>query len=81
MRDRHRGNYYSTRIVLNAHCKVNEISIDLVATSSGMNFLEKGKQVIEIDSSSFLGGNGNRLGPMGYCVAGISSCSLATFAT
>jgi hypothetical protein len=24
---------------------------------------EKGKQVIEIDSPSFLGGNGNRLGP------------------
>ena len=77
----HRGNYYSTRIVLNAHCKVNGISIHLVATSSGLNFLEKGKQVIEIDSSSFLGGNGNRLGPMGYCMAGISSCFLATFAT
>src|SRR5687767_4342635 len=27
---------------------------------------EKGKQVIEIDSPSFLGGNGNRLGPMAY---------------
>lgn len=25
---------------------------------------EKGKQVVEIDSPSFLGGNGNRLGPM-----------------
>jgi hypothetical protein len=25
---------------------------------------EKGKQAIEIDSPSFLGGNGNRLGPM-----------------
>src|SRR4026207_1804432 len=42
---------------------------------------EKGKQVIEIDSPSFLGGNGNRLGPMAYCVAGISSCFIATFAT
>src|SRR6476619_3129756 len=42
---------------------------------------EKGKQVIEIDSPSFLGGNGNRLGPMAYCVAGIASCFIATFAT
>jgi uncharacterized OsmC-like protein len=40
---------------------------------------EKGKQVIEIDSPSFLGGNGNRLGPMAYCIAGITSCFLATF--
>jgi hypothetical protein len=27
---------------------------------------EKGKQVIEIDSPSFLGGNGNRLGPISF---------------
>jgi uncharacterized OsmC-like protein len=40
---------------------------------------EKDKQVIEIDSPSFLGGNGNRLGPMAYCVAGIASCFIATF--
>lgn len=40
---------------------------------------EKGKQVIEIDSPSFLGGDGNRLGPMGYCVAGITSCFITTF--
>ena len=40
---------------------------------------EKGKQVIEIDSPSFLGGAGNRLGPMGYCVAGITSCFIGTF--
>lgn len=40
---------------------------------------EKGKQAIEIDSPSFLGGNGNRLGPMAYCVAGIASCFIATF--
>jgi uncharacterized OsmC-like protein len=40
---------------------------------------EKGKQVIEIDSPSFLGGNGNRLGPMAYCVASIASCFIATF--
>lgn len=40
---------------------------------------EKGKQLIEIDSPSFLGGEGNRLGPMGYCIAGITSCFIATF--
>ncbi len=40
---------------------------------------EKGKEVIEIDSPSFLGGSGNRLGPMGYCVAGIASCFITTF--
>ena len=40
---------------------------------------EKGKQIIEIDSPSFLGGNGNRLGPMAYCIAGIASCFIATF--
>jgi uncharacterized OsmC-like protein len=42
---------------------------------------EKGKQVIEIDSPSFLGGCGNRLGPMAYCVTGIASCFIATFVT
>ncbi len=42
---------------------------------------EKGKQLLEIDSPSFLGGSGNRLGPMAYCVAGISSCFIATFAS
>lgn len=41
---------------------------------------EKGKQTIEIDSPSFLGGGGNRLGPMSYCVAGITSCFIGTFA-
>lgn len=40
---------------------------------------EKGKQVVEIDSPSFLGGSSNRLGPMAYCVAGITSCFIATF--
>jgi uncharacterized OsmC-like protein len=40
---------------------------------------EKGKQVIEIDAPSFLGGSGNRLGPMAYCVTGIASCFIATF--
>lgn len=40
---------------------------------------EGGKEVIEIDSPSFLGGNGNRLGPMSYCIAGITSCFIATF--
>lgn len=42
---------------------------------------EKGKQVVEIDSPSFLGGNGNKLGPMAYCVAGITSCFITTFVT
>lgn len=42
---------------------------------------EKGKEVIEIDSPSFLGGSGNRLGPMQYCIAGLTSCFIATFAS
>jgi uncharacterized OsmC-like protein len=42
---------------------------------------EKGKRVLEIDSPSFLGGNGNELGPMAYCIAGITSCFIATFVT
>jgi uncharacterized OsmC-like protein len=42
---------------------------------------EKGKQVVEIDSPSFLGGNGTILGPMAYCIAGITSCFIATFVT
>ena len=42
---------------------------------------EKGKQVIEVDSPSYLGGNGNRLGPMAHCIAGITSCFISTFAT
>jgi uncharacterized OsmC-like protein len=42
---------------------------------------EKGKQIIEIDSPSFLGGSGNRLGPMAYCVTGIASFFNATFVT
>jgi uncharacterized OsmC-like protein len=42
---------------------------------------EKGKQVIEIDSPSFMGGSGNRLGPMAYCIAGETSCFIATFAS
>ena len=40
---------------------------------------EKGKQVVEIDSPSFLGGEGNRLGPMAYCISGITSCFIGTF--
>lgn len=40
---------------------------------------EKGSKVIEIDSPSFLGGEGNRLGPMAYCIAGITSCFVGTF--
>ena len=40
---------------------------------------EKGKQVIEIDAPTFLGGSGSRLGPMAYCVAGITSCFIGIF--
>ena len=40
---------------------------------------ENGKEAIEIDSPSFLGGQGNRLGPMAYCIAGITSCFIGTF--
>jgi uncharacterized OsmC-like protein len=40
---------------------------------------EKGTQVIEVDAPSFLGGSGNRLGPMGYCVAGMTSCFIGIF--
>ncbi|MGB7955451.1 MAG: OsmC family protein [Candidatus Nitrosopolaris sp.] len=32
-------------------------------------------------SSSYTDRNGNRLGPMAYCVAGITSCFIATFAS
>lgn len=42
---------------------------------------EKGKQVIEVDSPSYLGGKGTRPGPMAYCVAGMTSCFISTFAT
>ena len=53
-------------------------------TSKGFQFrtelpYENGKEVLEIDSPSFLGGNGNRLGPMAYCIAGITSCFIGTF--
>ena len=42
---------------------------------------DKGRQVIEIDSPSFLGGNGNTIGPMAYCLAGMTPCFIATFAS
>lgn len=41
---------------------------------------ERGKQMIEADSPSFLGGHGTRLGPTNYCVLGIASCFALTFA-
>ena len=40
---------------------------------------EKGKQVVEIDSPSFMGGSGSKLSPMAYCVTGMASCFIATF--
>jgi uncharacterized OsmC-like protein len=42
---------------------------------------ERGRQVIEIDSPSYLGGRGNRPGPMAYCVTGVASCFVSTFAS
>ena len=68
------------KLTLRKPVKLNgEWNLDL---SKGYQFrtelsYEKGKQVVEIDSPSFLGGNGNRLGPMAYCVAGITSCFIA----
>jgi uncharacterized OsmC-like protein len=72
------------KLTLRKPVKLNgEWNLDL---SKGYQFrtelsYEKGKQVVEIDSPSFLGGNGNRLGPMAYCVAGITSCFIATLVT
>lgn len=40
---------------------------------------EKGRDRIEIDSPSFLGGDGNRPGAMQYCIAGLTSCFIGTF--
>ncbi len=65
------------------------ISLDgewILDSSKGYQFraemaYEKGRQVIEIDSPTWLGGQGNRLGPMSYCIAGISSCFMATVAS
>ena len=37
------------------------------------------EDAIEIDSLGFMGGAGNRLGSMGYCVTGITSCFIGTF--
>lgn len=41
---------------------------------------EQGIQRIEIDSPTFLGGKGSRLGPTNYCVVGMASCFALTFA-
>ncbi len=41
---------------------------------------EQGVQRIEIDSPTFLGGKGSRLGPTNYCVVGMASCFALTFA-
>jgi uncharacterized OsmC-like protein len=52
----------------------------MVLPLNGSEFTRKSiMPSIEIDSPSFLGGNGNRLGPMAYCVACITSCFIATF--
>jgi uncharacterized OsmC-like protein len=57
---------------------VNGTLIPQKGTRTELSY-EKGKQAIEIDSPSFMGGSGNRLGPMAYCVAGMVSCFIATF--
>ncbi len=58
----------------------------ILEPSAGYQFrtevaFEKGRKVIEVDSPSYLGGAGNALGPMAFCVAGITSCFISTFAT
>ncbi len=42
---------------------------------------EGGKQIVEIDSPSYLGGNGSRPGPIALCMAGMASCFLTTLAS
>jgi len=39
---------------------------------------EKGTFNLEVDSPGFMGGGGNRPGPMHYCLVGMASCFLAT---
>jgi uncharacterized OsmC-like protein len=39
---------------------------------------EKGTFNLEVDSPGFIGGGGNRPGPMHYCLVGMASCFLAT---
>ena len=39
---------------------------------------EKGTFNVEVDSPGFMGGGGNRPGPMHYCLVGMASCFLAT---
>ncbi len=39
---------------------------------------EKGVFNIEVDSPGFMGGGGNRPGPMHYCLVGMASCFMAT---
>jgi uncharacterized OsmC-like protein len=39
---------------------------------------EKGTFSLEVDSPGFMGGGGNRPGPMHYCLVGMASCFLAT---
>ncbi len=39
---------------------------------------EKGAFNLEVDSPGFMGGGGNRPGPMHYCLVGMASCFLAT---
>lgn len=42
---------------------------------------ESGDVILEADQPSSLGGSGSALGPMIYCLYGVASCYLATFAS
>jgi len=39
---------------------------------------ERGSFTLEVDSPGFMGGGGNRPGPMHYCLVGMASCFLST---
>ncbi|MFN4220028.1 MAG: OsmC family protein [bacterium] len=41
----------------------------------------KGQEYVEIDMPDFLGGEGRKPSPLHYCLVGIASCFLGTFAT
>ena len=53
---------------------------DAVQYRSTIEF-EGGETVFEADNPTFMGGGGNRPGPMHYCFYGLASCYTGTFAT
>lgn len=61
-----------------------EISWDMNEENSQMNayiLFGKGQEYVEIDMPDFLGGEGRKPSPLHYCLLGIASCFLGTFAT